>query len=335
MPSANHFTTYSRQWELLKLLPPRPPGKTSRELLELLATAGHEVGKRTVERDLNELSRIFPISSNEVSIPYGWYWTPGARVEFPGIDLAEAVSLGLLEDILRQLIPQNFVEAMEARFTAAGEKLKALPKNRYSSWSDLVRYLSPGLPLLKPDIAPEVSQAVQEALLQRLQLKVTYRSPGAESSKELILHPLAFIQQGERSYLLATTFDYPNVLYYALHRMESAEILPEVSNRPSGFSLDEFLAQSGGQFGDGKMISLRAKLAENLAEILRETPISSDQKITSRAGKITLSATVKDSWQLHFWILSQGAFITVQKPVSLRKTIIGELEASLENYKPD
>jgi predicted DNA-binding transcriptional regulator YafY len=331
MPSADHFTTYSRQWELLKLLPSRQPGKTARQLHEQLGTAGHEVGKRTVERDLSELSRIFPIASNEISIPYGWYWKPGARVDFPGIDLAEAVSLGLMEDILRQLIPQNLVQALEGRFAAASDKLKALPKNRLAKWADLVRYLPPGLPLLKPAIDPEVSRAVQEALLQRQQLKVTYRGPGSDP-KELVLHPLGFIQLGERSYLLATTFNYPNVVYYALHRMQTAEILDEPAKRPADFSLDDYLARSGGQFGDGKMITLKANLTDNLAGILRETPLSLDQKITTRAGKINLTATVKDSWQLHFWIQSQGPFITVLQPSALRKFLIASLQSTLTNY---
>lgn len=333
MPSADHSTTYSRQWELLRLLPSRRPGITARELWDQLQDAGHEVDLRTVQRDLSELSRIFPIASNEISKPFGWFWKPGARVDFPGVDLAEAVSLGLLEDILRQLIPQNFVNALEGRFAAAADKLKALPKNKHAKWADLVRYLPPGLPLLKPAIDPDVSHSIQEALLQRRQLKVNYRSPGAENPKELVLHPLAFIQQGERSYLLATTFNYPTALYYALHRMLTSEMLDEPANRPPGFSLDEFLAKSGGQFGDGKMISLKADLSENLAEILRETPISSDQKITTRAGKLTLTATVMESWQLHFWLLSQGPAITVLQPPSLRKQVIAALESAFSNYR--
>ncbi len=268
MPSADHFTIYSRQWELLKLLPPSLPGRAASKLCEQLEAAGHAVDLRTVQRDLNELSRIFPINSNEISKPYGWYWKPGARVDFPGIDLAEAVSLGLLEDILRQLVPSNFIDALEGRFAAADEKLKAIPKNPHAKWADLVRYLPPGLPLLKPSIDPEVSRGVQKALLQQQQLKVSYCGPGAEKPKELVLHPLAFIQQGERPYLLATTFTYPNVVYYALHRMQTAEILDEPANRPADFSLDDFLARSGGQFGDGKMITLKAKLTDNLAAIL-------------------------------------------------------------------
>lgn len=332
MPSANHSTTYSRQWELLKLLPARRPGITARELWGQLERAGHEVDLRTVQRDLMELNRIFPIFCNEIAKPYGWYWKPGARVDFPGIDLAEAVSLGLLEDILRQLVPSHFIDALEGRFAAADEKLKALPKNRHAKWADLIRYLPPGLPLCKPTIDPEVSRCVQQALLQQQQLKVSYCSADAQKPKELVLHPLAFIQQGERPYLLATTFRYSKVVFYALHRMQAAQILAEPANRPADFSLDAFLAHSGGQFGDGKTITLKANLTENLATILRETPISSDQKITTRPGKITLTASVKDSWQLHFWIFSQGPFITILQPAPLRAFVISRLTEALAKY---
>lgn len=333
MPSANHETTLARQWELLKILPSRSPGLTSRDLRDRLERAGHDVSKRTIERDLAELSRVFPILSNEISKPFGWHWKPGARVDFPGIELAEAVSLGLLEDLLRQMIPPSFTEALEGRFSAAREKLKALSQNRHAKWSDLIRYEAPGLPLHKPSIHPSVSRAVQEALLRKLQLKVHYRAPGSTTTKELLLHPLAIIQQGERSYLLATTFDYANVRHYALHRMRSAEILEAQAKRPAHFSLDTFLAQGGGQFGDGKTISLKAHLTDTLAGILRETAMSSDQKITTRADKNILTATVKDSWQLHFWILSQGPAITIVQPASLRKDIMGKLRGALANYQ--
>ena len=333
MPSANHETTLARQWELLKMLPSRGPGLTSRDIRDRLERAGHDVSKRTVERDLSTLLTLFPIFSNEISVPFGWHWKPGARVDFPGIDLAEAVSLRLLEDLLRQLIPPSFTEALEGRFSEARDKLKALTQNRYAKWSDLIRYMAPGLPLHKPSINPGVSRAVQEALLQKLQLKVRYRGPGSTTTKELLLHPLAIIQQSERAYLLATTFDYQDVLHYALHRMRSAEILDAPAKRPAHFSLDTFLAQGGSQFGDGKTISLKAHVTDNLATILQETAIASDQKITTRAGKNTLTATVKDSWQLHFWILSQGPAITIVQPTALRNEIMGKLRESLANYQ--
>ncbi len=80
MPSSDHETTLARQWEILRNhLPSRSPWRTSRDLRERLQTAGHNVSKRTIERDMEELSRIFPVGRNEVSIPYGWHWK--SRIE--------------------------------------------------------------------------------------------------------------------------------------------------------------------------------------------------------------------------------------------------------------
>ena len=332
MPSADHETTIARQWELLKRLPTRPPGKTARELREITATAGHDVTTRTIQRDLEELARIFPIACNDKSPPFGWHWLPGARIDFPGMELAEAASLGLLENILRQLVPPALLEALDGRFGQAREKLRALTHNRYAKWSDLVRYITPGMTFMPPAIHPEIMRTVQDALLRQRQLKVVYVSAGATSPKDLLLHPIALLQQGVRPYLLADTFDYGQLRLYALQRIRGATVADDRAKRPPAFSLDAYLAEGGAQYGEEKSIALKATLADELADLLRETPIAADQRITTRAGKHTLTATVADSWQLRFWIRSQGPAITVAAPVSLRKAISQSLRAAADNY---
>jgi predicted DNA-binding transcriptional regulator YafY len=333
MPRNSREPTLARQWELLKLIPRHRPGATARELCERLKNAGHEVTKRTVERDLPELSIVFPLECNDVSMPYGWHWKRDISFDIPGIALAEAVSLGLLEDLLRQLVPPTFVTALEGRFNAASNKLRSMPQNRYTKWTDLVRYVQPGLPFLPPIIQPGVIETVQEALLGRKQLRAVYLSAGAIAAKERVLHPLALIQQGARSYLLAISKDRPGPIQYALHRFQAVELLAEPAKIPKGFSLDEFLAAGGAQFGQGATITLKATVADDLATILRETPISASQSLVSRDGTNTLTATVKDSWQLGFWLLSQGQAITVLKPAALRKRMIAMLTQTLARYE--
>ena len=332
MPRADKNSTLARQWELLKELPRRRPGVTARVLQEKLQAAGHPVSKRTVERDLVGLSHVFPLLSNERSKPYGWYWEEGASLEIPGMDLAEAVSLGLLEDILSQLVPPCFYSAIRSRFSEAQTKLDSLPGNRHASWADLVRYIPPGIPFLPPEILPGVMREVQEGLLQRLQICVEYAGASGGSVKELQLHPVALIQQGARSYLLASAFDYEKPLYYALHRMHSAVVTVKQARRPKGFDLDQFLHRGGGQFGEGRIITLKAQVTESLADILTETPLSEEQKISRRGGKAFLTAAVFDSWQLRYWILSQTPSIMVRQPLSLREDILSGLQASLEAY---
>lgn len=113
----------------------------------------------------------------------------------------------------------------------------------------------------------------------------------------------------------------------------SATVLDEPAQRHKGFSLDTFLASGAAQFGTGSTIALKARVADDLARLLEETPISKDQKITTRSGVHTLTATVMESWQLHFWLRSQGPGITVLKPAALRNEIIAALEKTLACYK--
>ncbi|MEB3903108.1 WYL domain-containing protein, partial [Pseudomonas putida] len=49
-----------------------------------LRDVGFSVSKRTIERDLNELSLIFPLERNDKSIPYGWHWSASAVGEQRG-----------------------------------------------------------------------------------------------------------------------------------------------------------------------------------------------------------------------------------------------------------
>ena len=131
---------------------------------------------------------------------------------------------------------------------------------------------------------------------------------------------------------MATAFGYDTQCLYAVHRIASATVLGESVKRPKGYSLDAFIDRGAAQFGSGETITLKARVSDDLARLLEETPISKDQKITRRSGVHTLTATVPDSWQLHFWIRSQGPAITVVKPAALRKSIIASLKETLANY---
>ncbi|WP_028693592.1 WYL domain-containing protein [Pseudomonas cremoricolorata] len=76
MPSHSTRHTIARQWQLLKLLPSQHPGTTSTHLHRALSEAGHSTSKRTIERDLNELSALFPLRRNDQGTPFGWYLLP-------------------------------------------------------------------------------------------------------------------------------------------------------------------------------------------------------------------------------------------------------------------
>ncbi|MBI5627125.1 MAG: WYL domain-containing protein, partial [Nitrosomonadales bacterium] len=181
-------------------------------------------------------------------------------------------------------------------------------------------------------IDSSVLVAVQEALLADEQIGVEYRGMDSEEIKPMRLHPLGMVSRGPVTYLVATAFDYADVRLYAVHRMTSATRTGEPIKRPDGFDLDAYIQAGGLHFGNGKTVRLSAWVTEWLARILEETPLSLDQKLQSEGDRVKLTATVADSWQLHWWLMSQGNGIEVTAPVALRRKISKLLADAAKQY---
>lgn len=319
MPKVAQHHALARQWEVLRQLPNRAPGITARELLGRLESAGFSTSKRTIERDLAELATLFSIICNDKGSPYGWYWMKGVSAELPGLSLADAVSLQIVESLLRPLLPPALLEALEGRFQEARRKLKELaPDNPTARWADKVRYVPPSLPLQPPTITPGVLEAVQEALLEERQLSVSYQRPGKPEATEQTLHPQALIQRGPITYLVATAFDYDDLRLYAVHRIKAASIGDLAARTAPGFSLDAYLAEGRAHFGNGRSISLSAQINHGIADLLAEAPISDDQHLQLQDDHTNLTATVADNWQLRWWLMSQGENVVVLGPEELQ-----------------
>lgn len=333
MPRNDKKSVLLRLFELLKQLPSRGAGKTALELTRALNDAGYDITKRQVERDLNELMEAFPLDKNDTSIPHGWKWVAGASVDLPGMTISEALSLRLVEDTIKPLLPVSMLEGLDARFRQAEKQLVALGKeNRKAKWANKVRAVSPSLPLIPPVIDSTVLATVQEALLADMQVEVDYHAMNKGEGKILRLHPLAMVNRGAVTYLIATTFEYDEVRLYAMHRIRNATRMDTAVKRPANFDLDEYIRAGGLHFGNGKTIRLNAWVSPYLAKILEETPLSEDQKLTAEDDVVKLTATIMDTWQLTWWLMSYGANIEVTAPVALRKRIGGLLADAAAQY---
>ena len=69
-----------------------------------------------------------------------------------------------------------------------------------------------------------------------------------------------------------------------------------------------------------------------MVRYLTEAPLSKNQKILASDDAHTLTANVKDTWQLRWWLLSQGASVEVMAPIDLRQTIAKTLSQAAGLY---
>jgi predicted DNA-binding transcriptional regulator YafY len=334
MPKASTRDTLLRQWEILQLLTHGGAGKSHIQILEELGERGYTVTKRTVERDLAQLFEAFPqIECNKKGTPWGWRWGYGASINIPGISITEALSTELIKNTLRPLLPASILKPVEPHFEQAAARLKqARATNQIASWAEKVYQIDPTMPLVPPTIDRDVLDAVQSALMADQQLEVEYQSFEREEAETRRLHPLGLVQRGPISYLVATAFDYDDIRIWALHRMSMAERIPEIRNVPDNFNLEEYVKSGKLHFGSTRPTKLKATITSDLAQILKETPISTDQKLSFKNETYTLSATVPDTWQLHWWILSQGPDMEILYPKALRNSIATSLREAAGRY---
>lgn len=345
MPKNDKKPTLLRQWEMMRMLTVSRYDKQSdgrwdkaSEIATKLNEKGYTVSVRTVQRDLQELSEIFDIEvNNKNPRDYGWRWRKGADLNIPGMSVSEALAMRLVETHMKQLLPAAMLDGLQGVFQLAQAKLdkaEAINRNHTKGWLSKVRVISPSQPMLPPLVNYEIQADIYQALLDSKQINASYQPINSSQPKEYNMHPLGLIMRGAVSYLVASAWDYTEVQLYALHRFSKVDILKNAVNVPEGFNLDASIASGLGEFSNqGTPIRLELRCAKWVAFYLAETPLSADQIIAPEAdGWFRLTATVNDTWQLHWWLMGQGAGVEVCAPVELRKNIISALLESVHVY---
>ena len=318
-----------RQWHMLRLVPRYPQKITVQDIRRALSGAGFEITERSIQRDFNDLSNVFPLLCDDREKPFGWSWQKdAASFDLPGLSVPEALTLAMAERHLRDLLPLPMLDHLQPHFRAARKRLESEPKpDKSRSWLDKVITVPPAQPLLAPKIASEVQRVICQALLHEQQISIHYRKRGDKSPAESRIHPLALIQRGPMLYLCCRFFDYDEIRTVAVNRIVSARLLDDKAVYPAGFSVNQ-LAEAGiWGFGTGESIKLEVIFQFGYGDHLYETPLSKDQEITELTeGQLLVTATVANTPQLQWWLLGFGEGVEVVQPVAIRKAMAATAE---------
>lgn len=310
---------------MLSLIPRHPRKKSVRDLIEELQERGFEIpNRRMVERNLEELAdHHFPLLRDD-NKPAGWSWTAGAQViDIPCMDPHTALTFKLVRGFLEQLAPRSTLRLLKPHFDKADEILAQGGNRKLSSWAKKIAVLGSWMPLLSANVDRAVVEAVYSALLDEKKCQIVYRKRGAKQPKEYLVDPVGLVLRGEQMVLVCCTADHSEPIQMLLHRMLRARVLEQARELPRGVDLERYIAQGGfayGAVGDPLRLKVRFKLAA--AAHLYETPLSRDQKISAPdAEHIVVEATVRNDWQLRWWLLSFGDQAEVLAPPALRATL--------------
>jgi predicted DNA-binding transcriptional regulator YafY len=313
--------TLLRQWELLRSIPRAPRKIDVASLVVKLQAAGYKTTKRSIQRDLNLLSSVFPLICDDRSQTYGWSWSADAPTfDLPAMDGPAALTLRLIEQFIPTLLPPTIRHHLAPQFERARAVLSANPDNALRQWAECVRVVPREMPLLAPKFNNEAVRVVYDALLAGRRFAADYRSRANDTDevKTYEVNPLGLVVRGNLLYLVCTLWDYTDIRQLALHRVLTANPTDKPVTRLEGFNLDEYIQSGEFQYPVGPPIQLKAKFSRGVAAHLVETPLSDDQIIESVDGDyVCVTATVRDTAQLEWWLLGFGSGVLVLEPPAL------------------
>lgn len=312
---------------------PRAPRKiTAQEIRRRLEVQGHVASARTIERDLQNLSRRLQLVADESARPYGWSWSQEADFEFaPRLSTSQSVALLLAQTHLRTLLPRALISDLAPLFDAARRDVSA---TGWEGWHLRTAVVPTNMPLLSPEVSSGVQDDVHTALALRRCLSGRYRTKGNAEPKEMVIHPLGLIVRGAAQYLVCTLRSYVEVRHLALHRLSDTRVLDETSATPADFDFTVYARSHGLKYRSRGRIELVVQFIREAAEHLRDTPLARDQVVREMEGGTwtEVTATVEDDETLRWWLLGFGCRVKVMQPQSLRDDLRKELEAAAGHY---
>lgn len=353
------LVTIHRRLNMLMMFDRKNKPLTTREITEKLNKDGDAIDPSLVLRTLKQLENagfLESVDPDEDDADYDgfyiddqilvdkrnrkWRWPMGldSRLKlFPKFSMGEIIAFRLMERLLKPLLPKESFEAIQPYLRAARRQCEILPRwNPSNAWETKVRVAPPAQPLLPPEppihLASEaereawhrdqrqVRETLLEALLDNRRCQIDYQPIWRDEPARWTIHPLVYLQRGPAFYLLCTIDDYADVRQLAVHRMRSATVLDQKARQPAGFDADREARRAQGMGGDGEPLRLVARFWKPAGSHLLETRLSADQIVGDEDDShFRLMATVDDTAQLRWWLLSFGSKVEVLEPAGLRE----------------
>jgi predicted DNA-binding transcriptional regulator YafY len=311
----------ARIYCLLNILENSRDSHTVKELHERVTELGHEVGKRTIYRDLEALSQAgFPLFPEGDGEAQQWKLERNTNInQYFVLTARELFALYLARGMLTPLSSTPFYADLNSIFNKLESRLGGKQAEHLAALENEFKF-EPG-PQWGLGLNPEILETVRAACAENQVLKCAYYSANSkkESVRELGPHFLYYAKGG--LYLVAEDLGDQKMKVFALPRFKTAEMLDQPYERRVK-TPEEMFDGSMGIYTAGQIHEVVMEFEAEVAEYVRERRWHPSQRVVSlEGGKIRLHLDVADTPELHSWILGFGPGARILSPVALAEKV--------------
>ncbi len=319
-----------RQLHMLLILSESKQGYTIQELHRSMRKLGIDVSKKTIERDIDDISRLFYIYEENVDGEI-LYKAKKLKIENITFTISELISLYFLQQVVKSYrnvdVGKNAGDLIQKILAQA----PAINQSYIDSISDLF-VVDPSNILQEKYIDGDQIQIVRESIEKGIKLKLEYFSFSNNESTTRIIEPYT-LEIREGCYHLIGFCNLRNEIRdFRISRIRKLEMLDESFERPENF-YEEYSKKRFDKMTSDEQITLKIIFEGQVARYIKEYESHKADKITDLSkDRILFEKKTTYTPDILPWVLRFGADAEVIEPETLRFEIDWEVKRMTRKY---
>jgi predicted DNA-binding transcriptional regulator YafY len=313
--------------------------------------------RKKIKNNLNSIAKIYPNSldiqkqkENQTENQKEHYYRLKADAPMMLMPMSQEqmMAFGLLSKFGTDLLPKQAHRALSPFFEAAQQTAvdaviaardgMHVSADEGRKWLAKIEVVPAVLPFCPPEVDESIKQTVQSALLHEEMLRIRYLHAVNQTEEVCVVSPLALVQQGVRTYLVAKKQGQKNPDRFLLARIRTAAAVTGYPEKPDGWDLKKFLAKGIGHpvfpadtYGKPEKVELKV---DAQSQWIKETPLAPGQKHQDAADRsYVLTVDMPITEELVRWLLSMAFHVQALKPDYLVARLQSDLAKSAAMYK--
>jgi len=316
-----------RQWAILKQI------EHNRWTTIMDMAEHHVVSTKTIRRDLAALMEAgFPLYDERYDGKVYWRLDEEYKgLPLASLSLSEIAALYFSKKLVINLAAPPFSSDIESAF----KKIEsALPEKNIEFLDSLDSMIT-----VRADAPKDLDQhkgtirTLLDAIGEQHAVRMQYYSVSSQKRKPYMVHPYRLLYFRSGLYLFAYVEEYQQIRTFAVERIESIEKLADRFDKPSDFTVENYLGEAFGVIKE-EAADVEIIFNADVAEYVRSRVWHPSQQVRElSAGRINLKMRAGGEYELASWVLSFGASATVVGPERLRRRVEADLSRAMENYR--
>ena len=319
-------TKIERQLYILSLLSEYETGLTANDILNHLRAVDINITKKTLERDIDDLSLInFPITEEKRGSKM-YYQAMKFTLSNIAFTSSELLSIYFMKEVVHSYSGLEIGKKAASLLDRFIEQLPGINREYINTINRTLK-VNP-VELIEDNVDGETLETVQNASALDRKIKISYEPFNGVRTENRVLDPY-YVELHDGCYHLVAFCHLRNSMReFRISRMTDVEILDELFVRKKDV-YEEFKARRFNKLFGEKKILLKIRFTGNAARFVMEYERQKADRVTPEAstpGSVIFEKATTMTPEIKKWVLSYGSEAEVLEPTELKEEIRYEVK---------